>query len=215
VNVLGSLRRLVNWVLGADLSERPQPTREPDTQQQAHRASTLSGDGFDAAPRTPRVVLDGSVEAPARVPDEPQPDGAVTSRDFMASFDDLKDLVDEPLEPQPEFIPEGGMSTESLMREFEALALADAALEPLAASPPMAESPPLMLEPMGANQQSEAAPVASSATEAPPTPVDDRLAPAWLIPATTASARPAALAPTDFNASLDDLAAPQLDDPKD
>jgi hypothetical protein len=80
---------------------------------------------------------------------------------------------------------------------------------------PQAETPPLMLEHVGANQQSEAAPAASSATEASQAPVEDRLAPAWLIPATTASARPAALAPTDFNASLDDLAAPQLDDPGD
>lgn len=159
--------------------------------------------------------------------------------DFMASFDDLKDLVDEPQEPQPEFIPEGGMSTESLMREFELLAPADDASESLPPptmaegerpEEPQTESPPMI--------EQESAPAASalgalpaeeevtpnqahepslSATEAPaPQPtVEDRLAPAWLIPATTARPRSADLAPTDFNASLDDLAAPQIDDPGD
>jgi hypothetical protein len=66
----------------------------------------------------------------------------------------LKDLNDAPLEPQPEFVPEGGMSTQSLMREFEML---DAELQAEAIQ--VAAAPPSVPE-------NETVPVAAMPTEA-------------------------------------------------
>jgi len=193
------------------------------------------GDGFDVVARAPRVTLSPSAE-PLELVDEPQ-ESAPASMDFVASLDDLKDLNDAPLEPQPEFIPEGGMSTQSLMREFEML---DAELQTeaikVAAAPPAVPEPetvPVAAMPTEAlisEVDSLSAPVPPEVIEAPaaveviaPAPVKvieapasepvERETPAWLIPPTTAVAPPSPPPPTDFNASLDDLEVPPSSEP--
>jgi uncharacterized protein (DUF433 family) len=109
------LGELVYWVLGADLSEPKQAEKQPVVKQPT-RKPPARGDGFDVKASSAPVAL-GNVDVPVA----PATPVAPTPGDFTASFDDLKDLVDEPMEPRAEFVPEGGMSTESLMREFESL----------------------------------------------------------------------------------------------
>lgn len=123
MNPFRKLGQLVNWVLGADLSEPAPPApRPPAARPPAPRTPAPSGpDGFDPPKRVPltwRTPFEPRAEPSAEEPlPEPPP---VPPTAFMASLDDI-DLVDEPLEPSPEFIPKGGMSTESLMREFDSL----------------------------------------------------------------------------------------------
>lgn len=164
VGFLRKLRDAVGWVLGADLSEpAAAPPREPAPKKVVAEQRRSDGDGFDVVARAPRVTLSPSAE-PLELVDEPQ-ESAAASMDFVASLDDLKDLNDAPLEPQPEFIPEGGMSTQSLMREFEML---DAELQTEAIK--IAAAPPAVPEP-------ESVPVAAMPTEALISEVDALSAP--------------------------------------
>jgi hypothetical protein len=229
VGFLRKLREAVDWVLGDDLSEPAATSPQQPAPKKVVEQRRSDGDGFDVVARAPRVTLSPSAE-PLELVDELQ-ESAPASMDFVASLDDLKDLNDAPLEPQPEFVPEGGMSTQSLMREFEML---DAELQTeaikVAAAPPSVPEPEsvpvaamptealisdvdslpapaalLEAEPEKAPEVIDAAPPA--ATEVPtPEPIE-RETPAWLIPPTTDVAPPAPPPPTDFNASLDDLAA--------
>lgn len=223
---LRKLREAVGWVLGDDLSEPAATSPQQPAPKKVVEQRRSDGDGFDVVARAPRVTLSPSAE-PLELVDEPQ-ESAPASMDFVASLDDLKDLNDAPLEPQPEFVPEGGMSTQSLMREFEML---DAELQveaiKVAAAPPSVPepesvpvavmptealisevdslpAPPVEVEPQTPQVVVEAPPPAAIEV---PTP-EERETPAWLIPATTEVAPPAPPPPpTDFNASLDDLAA--------
>lgn len=122
MNLFRPLRKLLDFVLGEDLRERAPEKKRPDVRPPAPRTSAPQGDGFDSGSRGTRVDLRGGVKVPVVKPDEPAaPPAAIPPSDFSASLDDLAHLVDDPVEPRPEFIPEGGMSTESLMREFESL----------------------------------------------------------------------------------------------
>ena len=122
MNPFRPLRKLLDFVLGNDLHERAPEKKRPEVRPPAPRTAAPQGDGFDPGLRGPRVDLRGGVKVPVVMPDEPAgPPAAIPPSDFSASLDDLALLTDDPMEPRPEFIPEGGMSTESLMREFESL----------------------------------------------------------------------------------------------
>jgi hypothetical protein len=118
MNPFRKLGQLVNWVLGADLSEPAPPAPRPPPPR---RTDTSGPDGFDPPKRAPLTWRTPFEPRAEPSPEEPLPEPTpVPPTAFMASLDDI-DLVDDPLEPRPEFIPKGGMSTESLMREFDSL----------------------------------------------------------------------------------------------
>ncbi|MDP1916821.1 MAG: hypothetical protein Q8L14_11265 [Myxococcales bacterium] len=122
MNPFRPLLKLLDFVLGNDLHERAPEKKRPDVRPPAQRTAGPQVDGFDSGSRGSRVDLRGGVKVPVVMPDEPAgPPTAIPPSDFSASLDDLALLTDDPMEPRPEFIPEGGMSTESLMREFESL----------------------------------------------------------------------------------------------
>ncbi|MBL8916841.1 MAG: hypothetical protein JNM17_39425 [Archangium sp.] len=179
MNPFHKLRDLVLWVLGDDLSS-PKPKKsddEPRVTKPPQRKPPARGDGFEAPPRA-RVPLD-----PPPAPEKREQ--VITTTNFDASLDDLKHVVDEPMEPQPEFIPEGGMSTQSLMQEFESLdAETQAKAVELAAAREVIPSPAPAGEGQGEGETIAAAVDAKS------------IAPPWLMPATTAAPRPPVPAPT-------------------
>ncbi|MFT3712391.1 MAG: hypothetical protein QM817_32490 [Archangium sp.] len=229
---MGLLGKVVKWVLGEDLAEQREAEKKKEAakpfERPTHRRN--EGDGFDAQPRAQKEALGSTVDVPVQgvVADQPEPGAAASG--FTASFDDLKDLVDEPIEPRGEFIPEGGMSTESLMREFDSLdadlqvaaveAAARAAEEEsrvaaaavaVAVAPIDASTQALMreFEPVQAPAPGEVAEVVApaevtaSAAAASVVPT-----PAWLMrPTVDAAPRAAVVATTQFDASVDDLAA--------
>ena len=137
MNPFRPLIKLLDFVLGNDLHERAVEKKAPEVRPPPRRDPAPRGDGFDSGSRGPRVDLRGGVKAAPRLPDEPAgPPAVIEPSTFNASLEDLSHLVDEPMAPRPEFIPEGGMSTESLMGEFAAL---DATSLPF----PSGEGPPL------------------------------------------------------------------------
>jgi len=143
VNPFRPLRKLLDFVLGEDLQERAPEKKRPAVRPPAQRTAASQGDGFDSGSRGPRVDLRGGVKVPVAGPDEPAgPPPAIPPSDFSASLDDLPHVADDPMEPHPEFIPEGGMSTESLMREFGALDADTHAAAVEAAASERAELPP-------------------------------------------------------------------------
>lgn len=185
MNPFRPLRKLLDFVLGEDLHERAPEQKRPDVRPRAQRTAAPQGDGFDSGSRGPRVDLRGGVKVPVVGPDEPAaPPAPIPPSDFSASLDDLALLADAPMEPRPEFIPEGGMSTESLMREFESLdaerqaaAMGAAAANELAANAdafePASELPPAPIE---SAHQDEGQPAEPPAPDAVPA-IDEPLEP--------------------------------------
>lgn len=124
VSVSGKLRAMVGWILGEDLSARDaqprQEARAPAPPKVQQRRS--EGDGFDdTRPAPARSASAPRVEV-SSLAGESSAELLAAATDFVASLDDLQDLAGQAAEPEPEFVPEGGMSTQSLMREFEQLA---------------------------------------------------------------------------------------------
>jgi len=122
VSVFSTLRDYLRSLVRGDEAEAREPEKKaaPPVAKPVQRTS--QGDGFDAGPRGRRVDLSGGLNAPLLELEEPPVDDSfIPPSSFNASLDDLPALVDEPLGEQPEFIPEGGMSTQSLMREFDVL----------------------------------------------------------------------------------------------
>jgi hypothetical protein len=199
MNPFRKLGELVEWVLGADLSDppasqapapRPRPPAEPGV------------DGFDRPARAPISLGNTFTPRVERLEVEPRPPPGQVMSDsaFVASLDDLH-LVDEAMEPNPEFIPEGGMSTESLMREFDSL---DPELQAQAIS---GVAPALNAEPQGS-------------MEAPPQ-IDALQPPADAVPPHAASvtepraeAIGVAAASEPDAAALEPLPTPPLDGPE-
>jgi hypothetical protein len=155
MNPFRKLGQLVNWVLGADLSEPAPPAPRPPPPR---RTDTSGPDGFDPPKRAPLTWRTPFEPRAEPSPEEPLPEPTpVTPSAFMASLDDI-DLVDDPLEPRPEFIPRGGMSTESLMREFDSLdpeLRGAASVEAPAVEPRDASAEALMAELDGLTQVQE------------------------------------------------------------
>ena len=122
VNPFRPLLKLLDFVLGEDLHERAPERKRPDVRAPAQRTAASQVDGFDSGSRGPRVDLRGGVKVLVARPDVPSgPPAAISPSDFSASLDDLPHVADDPMEPRPHVIPEAGMSTASLMREFGAL----------------------------------------------------------------------------------------------
>lgn len=121
MNLFRSLRDYLKSLAAGD-AEPESEKRPPGVRPVVKPAQrTSQGDGFDAGAGGARVDLRGGLKVPVLEAEEPRADGPfIQPTDFNASLDDLA-LVDDPLGDQPEFIPEGGMSTESLMREFDTL----------------------------------------------------------------------------------------------
>lgn len=167
MNPFRKLGQLVNWVLGADLSEPAPPAPRPPPPR---RTDTSGPDGFDPPKRAPLTWRTPFEPRAEPSPEEPLPEPTpVPPSAFMASLDDI-DLVDEPLEPRPEFIPKGGMSTESLMREFDELdpeLRGAGSVEAPAVEPPDASTEALMAELEGVTQEPPLQDVDVSAPGAP------------------------------------------------
>lgn len=158
MNPFRPLRKLLDFVLGNDLHERAPEKKRPAVRPPAQRPAAPQGDGFDSGSRGPRVDLRGGVKVPVVMPDEPAgPPAAIAPSDFSASLDDLALVADDPMEPRPEFIPEGGMSTESLMREFESLD---------------AETQAAAVEAAAANERAAAVHAFEPSSELPPAPIE-------------------------------------------
>ena len=186
MNPFRPLRKLLDFVLGNDLHERAPEKKRPDVRPPAPRTAAPQGDGFDSGSRGARVDLRGGVKVPVVMPDEPAaPPAAIPPSDFSASLDDLAHLTDDPMEPRPEFIPEGGMSTESLMREFESLdaetqaaGMEAAAARELAATvdafEPASELPPAPIERAPQDEGQPAEPPAPDAAPAVDEPLEPK-----------------------------------------
>lgn len=189
MNPFRPLKKLLDFVLGEDLHERAPEKKRPETRPPAQRTAAPQGDGFDPGSRGPRVDLRGGVKVPVVTLDEPAgPPAAIPPSDFSASLDDLAHLTDDPMEPRPEFIPEGGMSTESLMREFESLdaetqaaAMEAAATRELAtdvdAFEPASELPPSPIESAQQDEGQHAEPPAPDAVPAVDEPLEPKPVP--------------------------------------
>lgn len=176
MNLFRSLRDYLKSLAAGDAEPEPEK-RPPGVRPVVKPAQrTSQGDGFDAGARGSRVDLRGGLKVPVLEAEEPRADGPlIQPTDFNASFDDLA-LVDEPLSDQPEFIPEGGMSTESLMREFDTLdpgvvaasTAADASDDSPAPAPETPVLAPSTLDPRTPEPvTSQAAPPSSPAPEGP------------------------------------------------
>ncbi|MDP3236859.1 MAG: hypothetical protein Q8N26_28955 [Myxococcales bacterium] len=186
MNPFRPLRKLLDFVLGEDLPKRAPEKKRPDVRPPAPRTAAPQGDGFDSGSRGPRVDLRGGVKVPVVMPDEPAgPPAAIPPSDFSASLDDLALLTDDPMEPRPEFIPKGGMSTESLMREFESLdaetqaaGVEAAAARELAtnvdAFEPASELPPSPIESAHQDEGQHAEPPAPDAAPAVDEPLEPK-----------------------------------------
>lgn len=134
MSVFSTLRDYLRNLVRTDEAEAREPEKKAAPPVPVAKPVLRNqGDAFDAGPRGRRVDLSGGLDVPLLEVEEPPAEASfIPPSGFNASFDDLPALVDEPLGEQPEFIPEGGMSTQSLMREFDVL---DPAIIPAPAEP--------------------------------------------------------------------------------